>query len=239
MRTSVVAFACCALLGAPAFAQAPVPRQAEASVCRPSFTVGDAQFVAGTAFLLRTQQQTLLVTAQHLFGPGGGLDADVPWSEVPSRVRMERCETYTRGGGVWSARAPLAIENAHPGFDEADMRDLAAFPVAGEAGSLPALHLASAPPAIGEPVWLVAQTIGEPRSTALTHRGVVMAVTDHVLAFVYDQPISITATSGAPIVNARGEVVGVNYGGGQDAESGRYIGIATALRSVSAALSSR
>jgi hypothetical protein len=237
MRTGLLALACCLALSGPASAQSSeIPAFTDASICRPEFNVDGARYRAGTAFLLQTEQRTLLVTAQHLFGPDGGAAADVPASEVPARVRMDVCVAFD-GGARWRAETPLAIEGARPGFDENAMRDVAAFPVAGRAERLPVLRLASQPPAVGEAVWLVAQTIGEPSSSALLHRGVVAALNDSALVFVYDAPISITATSGAPIVNARGEVVGVNYGGGEDA--GRYIGLATGLGSVRTALASR
>lgn len=231
LKTAVLVLAWSLGFAAPAMAQS--PRDAQASVCRPEFTVGTDSYRAGTAFVLQTQSGALLVTAHHLFGPdGGGPATEVPWAQMPARARLDTCVQFA-GEGRWSASAPIALEGARGGFDEASMLDVAAFPT----DAAPALRLASRQPVVGDPVWLVAQTIGEPRSPGLLHRGVVAEVTDSYIYFLYDQPISITATSGAPIVNASGEVVGVNFGGGEMA--GRYFGLGTGLGAVRRALEAR
>ena len=49
------------------------------------------------------------------------------------------------------------------------------------------------------------------------HRAVVNFVSDGELQYRFDESgMDITATSGAPIVNHKGEVVGINIAGGTD-----------------------
>lgn len=216
----------------------PPPVAAQDSICRPELRVGDMQYRAGVAFLLgaTNSPRTLLVTAHHLFGPDGGAEAQVPWNEMPDRARMIGCTAYG-SGETWRAAAPLAISGAHPGFDQAAMLDMAAFPLTGTT-TQPRLQLAPRAPAVGDSVWLVAEIIAPPADPGLLHHAVVAQITDHYLVVVYDHPIGMTATSGGPIVDRDGHVVGVNFGGGVSQSSGRMLGLATSWAAINAAMAS-
>ena len=48
----------------------------------------------------------------------------------------------------------------------------------------------------------------------------------------------MTATSGGPIVDRDGHVVGVNFGGGVSQSSGRMLGLATSWAAINAAMAS-
>lgn len=207
---------------------------AQSSICRPEFRVGAAAYSAGASFLLAVDaRRAFLVTAQHLFGPDGGLEAQVPWNDMPAKVRMTQCAA-TASGEQWFADPPLAIASAHPGVDDA-MLDVAAFPFVGIT-SQPRLKLADRAPSVGESVWLVAEVIEKPFEPGLLHHATVAKTGDHAMYFLYDAPFSVRATSGAPIVNARGEVVGVNFGGGFSEDLGKMVGVATSWAALQGAL---
>ena len=88
-------------------------------------------------------------------------------------------------------------------------KDVAVFPVIGHSPGLP---LASRDVAPGEFVWLLAQPANGGETSRLLHRAQVLR-TAGFLAFRYDnQSLGADQTSGAALINAAGEVVGLNVG---------------------------
>lgn len=74
----------------------------------------------------------------------------------------------------------------------------------------------------GDRVWLVSEVIG---SQSLVHSATVEGIQDGWLIYRFDQPLELRATSGAPVVDALGEVVAINAGGGDD--NGKTFGAGT------------
>ncbi len=222
----------------PATAQ-PAPLTAAAdAICKPLFRIDGRPLAAGTAFLLQPEapgQPPVLVTALHLFGPDGGLPRAVPPEALPRRVALDRCQTLSRPG-MWGGGRALSIPGAAPGGTGLPLRDIAAFAVdIVSVQRIQPLRLASSPPAVGEPVWLVASVIRGAPTRQLLHRAHVVHSSDDQLQYSYDNPaLELRATSGAPVVNARGEVVGVNLGGG--VRQGETFGIADSLTTIRAAV---
>ena len=85
---------------APAAASAPEPAKAPSlpaaeapsgppklpadAILRPSFATTEGDITAGTAFLVKADDGTiLLLTAHHLFGEMGGLGRNIPAAELP------------------------------------------------------------------------------------------------------------------------------------------------------------
>jgi|GEM_PF-602421 len=215
---------------------APVPpavARAAGAICRPRFRVDGKPLEAGTAFTLRAspapnaRARAMLVTAHHLFGHSGGLDEEVPWAEMPDMVRAARCAAI-QGRAVVNAHRALALSGAKA-FD-AGGPDVAAFLVADERVG-PLLELASAPPRPGDRVWLVAQVVeGAPRRR-LVHPATVVALEGDWLTYRLDDAgIQLRGTSGAPVVDRGGKVVGVNVAGGSKA--GKVHGVAQSAASV-------
>jgi len=211
------------------------PTAATAVICRPTFSVDGQPLEAGTAFLLSTPTGPALVTAQHLFGPAGGLDTDIAWSQMPARVSGAACRTLS-GDAIWTAGKPYAIEGAAPSAPTGPVRDMAAFAIDlnGQAAPAP-LTPAKGRPARGDKVWLVAQVVaGAPRTTLL-HSAVVEGFEGDALVYVFDNPaLELRATSGAPVVNAKGELVAINLGGGQ--QDGKLLGFGVGGPAVAAGL---
>ncbi|HEX4304137.1 MAG TPA: trypsin-like peptidase domain-containing protein [Rhizomicrobium sp.] len=208
----------------------------KAAICRPLFQVDGAALDAGTAFVLDPgTAKPLLVTAMHLFGPDGGLPEQIEWNALPGRAISVDC-TPLAEGSVLKGGAALALPGAHahaPGV----LRDIAAFAL-NAAGPKPKsiLHLADTAPRTGETVWLLAQAVGGAPATQLLHRAVVGHSGDDTLQYFFDnKTLELRATSGAPVLDGQGRVVGINLGGGL-LKDGRMLGFATPLKSIREAL---
>jgi len=153
----------------------------------------------------------VLVTAHHLFGPDGGLSAQVKWSDLPSVVSAARCHQMTGPGRVLSAGPPLPVPNARIYSEEGPASDVAVFPLKDD--KTPALELGSGTPPLKETVWLAARVAGGEAPDKLLHRATLVSVNQQWIEFAYDNPkLDLTATSGAPIVDGDGRVVGINIG---------------------------
>lgn len=194
----------------------------EGAWVRPEFITQDQTLSAGTGFICEVDpgEPPLLLTAQHLFGPAGGLPRDYLWSEMASLV--EGGAGYdSEGRRVVTAGPPLTIEGAKAMSADAVDTDIAAFRLVPPT-SVHALPLAAALPAVGDPVWLVGQVI-DADPAQQRHAAVVAEVSPKHLVYVFDNVVELRATSGAPVINGAGEVVAINLGGGE--EDGKTFGI--------------
>lgn len=234
---ALFALALAALAAAAAGASPEVaPEAAARAACRPQVTALNQTYVAGTGFLLDHDGRTLLVTAHHVFGTGGGLPRDLTWRELPQAVEGVGCVSFS-SGAVWNAGPPLAIPGAAPGTDVEQLKDIAALPVALHPATRPlALRLAAAAAQEGDRVWLVTSLASGAPPEQLLHPATVGRLTEGgTVLFVFDnRAVDIRATSGAAVVNARGEVVGVNFGGGE--RQGYVFGMATGVEVLRAGL---
>jgi hypothetical protein len=188
---------------------------------RPTFFVEGKRIVAGTAFVLQLPDEpALLVTAFHLFGTAGGNTRDITWDEAPRVVTKMAATSVEDRDITVTAGPPLAIEGAAGMTDARVTGDVAALPVidGSRAGSL---VVASAMPAVGARVTLLAEVIG---GTEFRHGATVVQVDADVIAYKFDKPIEIRATSGAAVVDEQGRVVAINLGA-MDDKTGAVIGI--------------
>jgi hypothetical protein len=207
-----------------------MPRiRAETAVYRPTFTTTEGEQASGTAFAARLSSTSpvLLVTAHHLFGADGGFDREYAWNELPKLVSRVTATSIEKSPTV-TAGPPIAIDGATKYSQTGMGGDVAAFVVSAPADA-PALAFATARPAEGAQVWLISKVEG---STELRHRAVVAQADDEVLAYVFDNAsIQLRATSGAPVVDAAGDVVAINIAGGS--QDGKTIGFGNPAWSVS------
>ena len=211
---------------------------AQSAVCRPQFTVDAKLHEAGTAFII-AGDRPVLVTAQHLFGPEGGLKEAIRWQEMPKRASSVSCKQI-KAATRWSTGPAIAVEGAHPmtpEYQSGSVNDVAIFPLVGKVSAASSLTLAARAPSVGTKVWLVAQVEGAGQGAPLLHPATVLGRQNGAMLFSYDDPkIDLDATSGAPIVDASGKVVGVNLGGGFDPESKAVVGVADDLEVISKAV---
>lgn len=212
-------------------AMAEPPKTVVDSICRPTFEMKDRPLSAGTAFLMETgveKQPVVLVTAHHLLGPMGGLPAEVAWSDVPKSVKRATCRSIVTPAQSWTG-VPLAIPGAASFNNQTKdgLRDIALLTVQGKPTAKP-LKLAPAQPKLGDTVWLIAQLASGAPKEKLLFKAQVVRVQDLALNYLVDDPertFEIRATSGAPVVNERGEVVAVNLAGSRVGEGFNLAGI--------------
>lgn len=239
-----------ALFAGFAAAQSP-PVPAPCSMLQPTFTVDGKEMAAGSMFPLKVGEQTVLVTAFHLFGPVGGLAAPIPAADLPAKVTnlIARDAASPRTECARSSRV-LPLPDAAPmGGGNDGAKDVAVFAPTVAAG-LDRLHavapvalaprvLATAAPRVGDPVWLASKVAGK-EGAAWSAK--LVEVTPGFLFFEYvDRDLDLAGTNGAALIDATGAVVGLNLGGGK-MEDGALIGSASpaaaVLARVSAALKS-
>ena len=207
------------------------PKAVVDTICRPTFELKDQSLSAGTAFLMETgveKQPVVLVTAHHLLGPMGGLPSEVAWNDVPKSVKRASCKSIVAPAQSWTG-APLAIPGAASFNNQTKdgLRDIALLTVLAKPAARP-LKLAPMQPKQGDTVWLVAQLVSGAPKEKLLFKAKVARVQDLALNYLVDDPegtFDLRATSGAPVVNERGEVVAVNLAGGRSAEGFNLAGI--------------
>jgi hypothetical protein len=212
------------------------PSLARNVIVRPVFDTVDGRFGAGTAFFvsLPGQAQPLGLTAHHLFGEAGGLERQVPASELGRFVEAVSFHEMD-GEELLPAGAMLVLPTAGHSTTPGDWStDVAAFHAPASVAPR-ALRLAAKNAAPGEDVWLVAEVLAGKSKDQHLHHARVFVSESSLLAYEFDDvTLQIRATSGAPVVNARGEVVGLNVGGGLF--EGSMVGNAHPVESVSAHL---
>ena len=192
---------------------------------RPRFGTIDGEVDAGTAFAatMINRDDTLLISALHLFGPAGGLDRDIPAAELATHwngLVLEDCKSQSFFGDV--PMKVLSIPDAKP-LPESSLHGDVVVCLAESGAGLSPLVLSRNTPTRGQKVWLVSKVLG---SRSLLHAATVEGIQDGWLVYTYDSPrIELRATSGAPVVDQNGQVVAVNAGGGED--GGKTMGVGT------------
>jgi hypothetical protein len=183
-------------------------------ILNPTYETVDGKFNAGTAFVLKLDdhKEKIILTALHVFGPAGGLRSQIKSEELPKFIKNASFIDEFDDSPIKIITKPLGLVGAKVGGINAN-RDAAAFEVRGES-ALPFMTLCSKKPEIGDTVWLVSSLIsGAPRLQKL-HEATVVFSDNDVLKFKYKASnIKLTATSGSPIINSDGQVVGLNVGG--------------------------
>jgi tetratricopeptide (TPR) repeat protein len=198
----------------PAPDQAAEPKLPVQAFGHPRFVLKDKMVSAGTAFLARWDEgDPVLLTAHHLLGPAGGLEKEIPHTEVATAVKSVRLNDFMNRFSPGEAKQAMPLTPVAPPTASDESGDMEAFRFAPEAGKeLTALPLAAENAAVGEPLWLVGRAQGEKRPGT---EGVVLYPARAVLSeakqlmIQMKDPVPGRGFSGAPVVNAKGEVVGM------------------------------
>ncbi len=204
------------------------PKVPDQAIVRPEFCVGHDSYFGGHAFAARLpgSKHSLLLTALHVMDElikDQKIDAGVgnhayTGQEIPAvltRVRLyDLFQERWMAAPLGEAGPMLALPDARVDEEEPlSDRDIAAFRLS-ETSSLAAFELAEAAPSVGEAVWLAARLDGYQLSRVA--KAVVVERGDRSLIFRFAQhELNHKYTSGAPILDRRGRVAGINVGGGQ------------------------
>jgi hypothetical protein len=211
LMTLLGAFCGCGRGGDGAIREPKDPFVPDDAIFRPAFVTREGTYRAGTAFAVSVEagqlKETLLLTAMHLMGPSGGLRRDIPQTELPEFVKSVRLnEAYSGkkiGNALWVISLPKACQS------EINF-DVAAFKIPDKV-KVATLQLAEKQPLVDQPVWLAASVIYGENPRKMLHKCRVVESGERELVYEYENPnLNLTATSGAPIINSDGRVVGIN-----------------------------
>ncbi|MDG2223059.1 MAG: hypothetical protein P8L85_16885 [Rubripirellula sp.] len=202
------------------------PLVSDGMLFRPTIQTTNGVIDAGTAFAaeITGSSKTFLLTALHLFGPAGGLSQDMNPADVPRQweaLKLRDCKSRIEHDEV--RIDPILLDQTQPLPNVSAQGDVAACAVE-ESGylRLKPLKISSSVLRPGEKVWLVSEVIG---SQSLVHPAIVEGIEQGWAVYRFDQAIELRATSGAPVVDGRGQVVAVHAGGGN--EGGIVVGVGT------------
>jgi hypothetical protein len=197
-------------------------------VVRPEFRSGRESFFGSYGFVVVAADggHPLMLTALHVMDELAKLkgincssdNAGYTGRELPHQVTSVRlydpfapnwvlAELGAAGDMLFLPDARICEEEPY------SHRDIAAFRVDPSAPVRP-IRLAVVPPVVGEPIWLAVNLGRGVRERAI--QAVVVEMTERTLVFRFGMPATTMPpyTSGAPLLNRTGEVVGINIGGG-------------------------
>jgi hypothetical protein len=198
------------------------PTVPDGFVARPAFILPNGDRLdAGTAFFAEIGDRRVLLTAHHLFGPAGGFPSALTPEQLPTAIKEVQLAEAWSGGRMAPVGAPVTLPGAHPLGKDAAGDVAMMFLRAGlaSANTVPSAGrpLAATNAKVGQTVWVAAPVIDGPEATARLHEAKVVQVDAGWLIFDYKEPgLNLVATSGAPVLDKDGAIVGINLGGGKD-----------------------
>jgi hypothetical protein len=185
---------------------------------KPTFLVLDDSWTAGTAFLVRLDGQSglFLITANHLFGPDAGLKNQMTPDEIAHDVKGVAALSMQDVSKAFWFPTFIKIADAISVESKSCAKDLAVFKAADSPG-LQTLELASDMPKKGDRVWVFARQRGDDTPALLA--ATVEDANDSALTYIFDRAdFRLPGTSGAPVLNEQGKVVGMNLAAGDTAD---------------------
>lgn len=195
-------------------------------VGNPELETTAGQKSAGTASIVKLKDgfQSYIVSARHLLGPAGGFDNQTAAADVPAFVQSIAIESFSGGRHRYNVTGLLVPTQRLQAYGGDPIDDMAIYSNHDSSPQDQAVALAETLPAVGDPVWLIAHVRGGVPEGQVLQSGKVTN-TDRWIAFQFDNDaIQPAGASGAPLLNARGEVLGVYSG--HSVENGHIIGFA-------------
>ncbi|MGJ8654906.1 MAG: leucine-rich repeat domain-containing protein [Akkermansiaceae bacterium] len=189
----------------------PVPK----CVYKPTFMTGYDSFTGGTAFICENPvgQGKIMVTAMHLFGPACGLEEQYSAEEIPKNFIAVTGLSMSNNKSFVTSVEPMMVVGSNVDDEDGSSGDIAAYqlPLGSKAESL---KLSDIPPKIGDVVYLFGRQRG--RADLQSIKAVVESVSEEEIVYWYaSNKLNMAGTSGAPVINSKGEVVALNTAGGE------------------------
>ncbi|MEI7688462.1 MAG: trypsin-like peptidase domain-containing protein, partial [Planctomycetota bacterium] len=179
----------------------------------PTFHLKTRDIGAGSAFAVKLDdiENPVILSALHLLGPSGGLPVDVPGTKVPAEVKaLTLVEMFDNDKDLTLKQPGIALPNTAPLGRDSQVGDVMAFWATKDALLSPA-RLAAETPKRNDLVWLAYSAENDPNQR--TYRAKVSDVNAKSITYTFDSALRLPGTSGAPLLNAAGEVVGIHLGG--------------------------
>jgi hypothetical protein len=190
-------------------------------VLRPTFEIGDKKSPAGgMAFVVDHDSHRFAISAYQLLGAPSGI-ATVPAAKVSTSVKKIALSELATQMWLANTNAPLVIAAEVVGQTAA--KDVIVAPIevskdrtaALSMGDRATLHpgaLAAEDPKKGDPIWLVSP-LANAAEAGFIHAGTIAEINDNFIFYdVANRDLDLAGTSGAPLVDASGNVVGMQVG---------------------------
>lgn len=189
------------------------PKISEGTIFLPDFVLRSNETSGGVIFAAQTigDERPVLISAMHLLGPSTGMQKQLTVEEISTDwLAITAYDVVSKEQSAFSGIG-LGLPGASAVYESSPTGDVMAFvPQSDE--SLNAMPLESEDPQPGDILWLPSPCL---TNEALKHRAICEGVVPKgFLAYLFDDEIQISGTSGAPVVNQQGKVVAVHRGGG-------------------------
>lgn len=193
--------------------QAPIivrPIQTEDAVLRPVFSTDFGDVRVGTAFIAHFEEngQYLLVTAQSLFGPRGGLPKEYKWNELSRIISNVKAISIGNPAKMVMTSAWLAVPEAAPSKIYDGSQDIAALYLISDFG-MGHFEFSEILPKIGEEVWLMTEMPN--RRQQFRFSATVIEADEKAIQYAFaDAELDPGSVLGAPVLNSESKVIAIN-----------------------------
>jgi hypothetical protein len=180
----------------------------------PEFNTTAGRQAAGTASVIKLKDgtQSYIVSARHLLGPDGGFKTQTAAKDVPAFVQSIRIESFSGGSQHYDVTGLLVPATKLKADGGGPIDDMAIYQNHDATPQNQAVTLADQAPAVGTPVWVVARVRGGVPEGQIMQSAKVTSNSEWIIIQFDNDGIITAGASGAPVLNAAGEVIGVYSG---------------------------